>query len=148
MKANQYPHVTVATTVFQNDTFLMVKESSNGEVVFNQPAGHLELGETLLQAAVRETLEETAWQVKLTGYLGVSQFVAPANGVTYIRHSFVAEPLEHYTDRKLDDDIIEACWLSLPEIKQAALRSPLVLNDIQRFMAGKVYDLDLFTMAD
>lgn len=140
-----YPHVTVATVVHQNNKFLMVKEYSNEQIVINQPAGHLELDETLLDAAIRETKEESAWDVQLTGYLGVSQFTAPANGVMYIRHSFAAKPLHFDESATLDSDIIEAVWMSLEEIEQHPLRSPMVINDIRSFLAGKTQSLDLFT---
>lgn len=144
-----YPHVTVATIVERDNRFLMVRERSNGKLVMNQPAGHLELNETLIEAAVRETLEETCWHVSITGFLGVGQFIAP-NGITYIRNSFVANA-EHFDEQAtLDKDIVEAVWLTEEEIHQERdkLRSPMVLNDIQRYKEGKIYTLELVTHLD
>ena len=71
---SDYPHITVATVVEKDGKFLMVEERSDGALVYNQPAGHLELGESLLEAAVRETLEETRWQVEVNGFIGVYHF--------------------------------------------------------------------------
>lgn len=134
---NWYPHVTVAVVVEKSNKFLMVKERSESSIVINQPAGHLEEGEALIEAAIRECLEETAWHVLPEAYLGVSHYLAP-NQVSYIRHSFTAKPIEHDSDRNLDSDILEALWLSKDEIQSDAftLRSPLVLNDIKRFENG------------
>src|SRR5690554_7146314 len=94
------PHVTVATIVERQGRFLMVEEISGNSVVFNQPAGHLEADESLMQAALRETLEETAWTVELTGVTGIYLFRG-ANGETYQRTCFSADALEHQPeDRK------------------------------------------------
>ena len=132
-----FPHVTVATVVSQNNTFLMVHEKPDGYFTINQPAGHLERDENLIQAAVRETKEETGWDVEVTHMLGVSLYEAP-NGITYVRHSFAAQPVSFDTSVDLDDGIIEAQWMSHEEIirQKAVLRSPLVLLDIERFLGG------------
>lgn len=137
------PHVTVATLVENQGRFLMVYEHSDGQRLYNQPAGHLDPHESLLQAAVRETLEETGWRVELTHLLGISQYVSPANGFTYIRTSFIAKPLEAVANAVLDADIIEPLWLTYDEIlaRHAQLRSPLVLNDIERFRSGQRFPL-------
>lgn len=142
---DDYPHITVATVVEKEGKYLMVKERSDGAIVYNQPAGHLELGETLLQAAVRETAEETAWQVKLSAFLGVYHFVSPNNGITYIRHCFVAQAIKELEDRSLDPDIEEALWLELDEIKQlkSQLRSPLVLTTIEDYLVKPLYPLSV-----
>ena len=107
-----YPHTTVATIVEQNGLFLMVEEKDQGQTVFNQPAGHLDEGESLQAAAIRETIEETAWEVELESFLGTYQYLAPNNGCTYIRHCFIALPLRHHAGRMLDQDITAAHWLS------------------------------------
>lgn len=86
------PHITVATVVERDGKFLFVEEFKAGQHVFNQPAGHLEANETLAQAALRETLEETAWDVELTGVVGIYLYTAPSNGVTYQRICFAARP--------------------------------------------------------
>ena len=88
---HQLPHITVATIVERAGKFLMVKENSGGRLVYNQPAGHVEVKESLLDAAIRETLEETAWRVNLEKLLGIYQYTSPENGITYIRHCFICE---------------------------------------------------------
>lgn len=139
------PHVTVATVVEQNGKFLLVHEQSDGQRVYNQPAGHWDEHESLFEAAQRETLEETGWVVELSHVLGISQYISPVNGFTYLRISFIAKPLHRIPDAKLDSDIIEALWLSYDEIlsRQIQLRSPLVLNDIHRYQRGEHFPLSL-----
>lgn len=130
---NWYAHVTVATIVKKDDTFLLVHEQTDNGEKYNQPAGHLEPNETLYEAAIRETKEETGWDVELTGLVRVNQYTAPSNGVTYLRVTFLAHPTSFNENAKLDEGIIEAKWLQLEEIKQLGnqLRSPLVLSDIE-----------------
>lgn len=137
-------HVTVAAVVPHQDRFLFVYENTDRGPAFNQPAGHLEAGETLIQAVMRETMEETGWRVRPTGILALNQYQA-ANGHTYLRTSFIAEPLEQLSPHPLDSDIIEALWLTYPEIvaRRDALRSPMVLTDIERWQAGILYPLEL-----
>lgn len=142
---NWYPHVTVATVVYQDGRYLLVHEHNDSGLAYNQPAGHLEEHESLEQAALRETFEETGWQVRLIGLLGVHTYRAPSNGVTYVRISFVAEPIAAVEGATLDEGIIEAVWLEYEEIvaRQTQLRSPLVLTDINRFRAGNIAPLEL-----
>ncbi|WP_086931549.1 NUDIX hydrolase [Agarilytica rhodophyticola] len=159
------PHITVATIVVRErvakesipgeniarenaareNEFLFVIEAPTGNKVYNQPAGHMEVKETLFDAAKRETLEETAWHVELKSFLGVSHYHAPSNGITYIRHSFVADALYHDTTVTLDTDILDTVWLTYEEIveRRDQLRSPLVLQDIENFRLGKTYDLNI-----
>ena len=92
------PNITVATIVEKNTTedertFLFVEEHKAGKNVFNQPAGHVEIGENILEAAIRETLEETQWQVELTHLVGTYIYTAPSNGITYLRFCFSAKPV-------------------------------------------------------
>ena len=145
--AQWLPHKTVATIVVRDDKFLMVEELIDGQLVLNQPAGHLEANETILEAAVRETLEETAWQVELTAFLGLYQSNANAKGVCYIRSCFIAKPVQYFPERALDTDIVQALWLSREEIqaKTLQLRSPVVMQVIDDYLAGKHYPLDVFT---
>lgn len=141
-----FAHVTVATVTVVEDRYLMVYEHTDAGPAYNQPAGHLEENESLQDAAIRETFEETGWQVSLTGVLGVHVYKAPANGVTYVRVTFVAEPSAPPTpDATLDTGIIEALWLSYDDIleRQSQLRSPLVLADIKRYRNGQISPLDL-----
>lgn len=139
------PHITVACVIERDSRFLMVREESDGLIVYNQPAGHLEPGESLISAAVRETLEETGWRVKITQFLGIYQYTSPLNGISYLRHCFVASPVAKVQDAKLDEDILEACWLSLSEIKskESELRSPLVLEVLNDFINAKIFPLSL-----
>jgi len=139
------PHVTVATVVEQDGRFLLVHEHSNGKTVYNQPAGHLEPGESLIQAAVRETLEETRWQVEPTSLLGIGLYRAPANGVTYLRHTFAARPLQERPDSPLDPDIIEPRWLTRDELLAVKdqWRSPMVMQAVDDYLNGTRYPLEL-----
>ena len=136
------PHVTVATIIERNGQFLLVHEFDEfrQQLVYNQPAGHWDEGETLLAGALRETREETAWRVEITHWLGLYSYLAPSNGYTYLRVAFVGEPIE-WLDTPLDQGIREAVWLDYETIlaKEAAgeLRSPLVLKVIEDYRAGR-----------
>lgn len=139
-----YPHLTVATIIESNGKFLMVKEISDGKIVFNQPAGHLDEDETLIQAAIRETLEETAWHVCINELVGFYLYTSPHNKTTYFRVLFAATALSHDKDRTLDDGILEAPWLTLKQVKEHSemLRSPMVLQCIEDYQSGKRLPLD------
>ena len=147
---HQLPHITVATIVERAGKFLMVKENSGGRLVYNQPAGHVEAKESLLDAAVRETLEETAWRVNLEKLLGIYQYTSPENDITYIRHCFIAKAIEPRTERDLDEDIAEAVWVSLEELEQreSEMRSPLVLEVIRDYLKGVSYPLSAVVVPD
>ncbi|CAA0125175.1 Phosphatase NudJ [BD1-7 clade bacterium] len=138
------PHITVASIICKDDKFLLVEEEKNGKLVFNQPAGHLEPGETLEQAAIRETQEESGWTVKLTHVLGVYRYTAP-NGTIYYRHAYIADTVSHDPNATLDDGIQQAVWLTYDELKAQPdkLRSPLVLKNIDDYLAGNRYPLTL-----
>ncbi len=140
-----YAHCTVGTVVVRNKQYLMVEEIADGERVINQPAGHVEQGETLAEAALRETREETGWQVQLTGVLGLALYTSPTNGITYHRTTFLAEPQGHDADRPLDTGIVRASWFSREELaaNSARMRSPLVLDAIDQYLAGNIYPLDI-----
>lgn len=141
------PHVTVATVVERNGQYLLVHEfdSFRKQMVYNQPAGHWDEGETLAAGAIRETREETAWQVELTHWLGLYSYLAPSNGYMYLRVAFVAEA-KHFLDTPLDEGIREAVWLDYETIlaKNIAgeLRSPLVLKVIDDYRAGRRLPLE------
>lgn len=137
------PHVTVATVVEDKGKFLMVEEYNPlGELVLNQPAGHLEQHESLIEAAIRETLEETAWHISIRGLLGTGLYTSPFNGVTYYRTSFIGDPIRE-SGQSLDQDIVRALWLSYEEIRQREhqLRSELVIRDLDRYLQGLCYPL-------
>lgn len=138
------PHATVATIVEQNGKYLLVEEVVDGATVLNQPAGHIEEHESIQAAAIRETLEETGWHVKLTDLVGIYNYQAP-NGVTYYRFSFAAKAIQQVPDAPLDEGIIGPVWLSLDELqaRRDQWRSPLVQRCIEDFAAGKRYPLDL-----
>jgi len=138
-----HPHVTVATVVEDNGRFLLVEEYAGDQLVFNQPAGHLEPNETLVEAALRETLEETGWTVEIQGLVGIGLYTAPSNDVTYYRTCFFAKPVAHDAQRKLDAGIERAVWLTYAEIKMLAprMRSPLVTKVIEQYLNGHRYPL-------
>jgi len=139
------PHVTVATVIERDGRFLFVEEHSQGQLVLNQPAGHLDAGETLVEAACRETFEETGWHVDITGLLSLHLYRSPANGVTYHRTTFIGEAREHDPSAPLDQGIVRAVWLSAEQVRQHAVppRSPLVLTAVERYLRGERYPLGL-----
>ncbi|TFH73241.1 NUDIX hydrolase [Gammaproteobacteria bacterium LSUCC0112] len=152
-----YPHKTVAVVVEQIVTtdnghasasprrFLMVEEIVQGQHVFNQPAGHLDAGETLFEAAVREALEETAWHVELTAFLGLYQYISPENHESYIRSCFIARAVSFDAHRALDTDIVATHWMTLEDItaRAAQLRSPVVLKVLHDYCNGQLFPLDV-----
>jgi ADP-ribose pyrophosphatase YjhB (NUDIX family) len=141
------PRVTVASVLERDGKFLLVEETVGQGHVLNQPAGHLELNETLVDAVVRETLEETAWLMRPTHLTGIYRWSNTQANITYVRFCFTGELLQHQTDRPLDKGIVAAHWLSVAQLKsgELALRSPLVLRCIEDYLAGQRYDLNLIT---
>lgn len=139
------PHVTVATVVENQGRFLLVEETADGRAVFNQPAGHLEADESLMQAAIRETLEETGWDVELTAVTGIYLYTAPSNGVTYQRVCFAAKALQQRDNYQLDDGIIGPQWLTRDELaaQPERWRSELVLRCIDDYLSGERFPLAL-----
>jgi len=141
------PRATVATVVFDGSRYLLVEErdKASGARVFNQPAGHLERGEGLAEAALREVREETAWQVELTGIIGVSLYTPPAGSPDFLRTTFLARPLARLPGATIDDDIDAVHWLRYEEIlaRSARMRSPLVLAAVERHRAGAIHSLEL-----
>ena len=139
------PHVTVATIIEKDSRYLMVYEEADGKKVFNQPAGHLDPNETLAEAAIRETLEETGWSIRLTGVVGVNLYTAPSNGITYFRTTFIGEAVDFDAGRPLDHGIIEAVWLTYEELleRKGELRSPMTLQIIEDYRAGRRFPLSV-----
>lgn len=137
------PHVTVAAVVQRDDCFLLVEEAVDNGVVLNQPAGHLEENETLVQAVVRETLEETAWHFRPEALLGVYRWLSPRNQVTYLRFAFTGSLLRHEPQRPLDHGILRTVWMTPEAIRQSAAshRSPQVLRCVDDYLAGVRYPL-------
>jgi ADP-ribose pyrophosphatase YjhB (NUDIX family) len=139
------PHVTVATVVERNGKYLLVEELSNGKLVFNQPAGHLDANESLSEAAVRETVEETGWKVQIDGIVGIALYKSPHNQVTYHRTTFFGSAISHDPERQLDDGISRAIWMSYDEMQLAAakMRSHLVLKAVEQYRNGHRYPVDV-----
>ena len=143
------PDVTVATIVVEGGRLLVVEESVGGRLVLNQPAGHLEPDESLVDAALRETREETGWDVRLTWFVGAYQWKAPASetngGRHYLRFAFAAEPLAQDPARPLDQGIVRALWMTPAELSQARdrHRSPLVWRVVADHLAGRRHPLSM-----
>lgn len=139
------PHVTVATVVPMDGRYLLVEEIVHGRSVINQPAGHLEPDESLQAAAVRETREETGWDVELECLIGVQQWTSSASGSQFVRFTFAARPVHHDPARPLDSGILRALWLDRDAIVAASdrLRSPLILHSIDDWLGGRRLPLDI-----
>jgi 8-oxo-dGTP pyrophosphatase MutT (NUDIX family) len=137
--------ITVAAVVEHDGRFLLVEEQADGGLKLNQPAGHLEPGESLLQAVVRETLEETAYRFTPHALLGVYRWHNPQRAVTYVRFAFLGNVEGPEPERTLDCGIVRALWLT-PEALGAERerhRSPLVARCVEDCRAGRCYALDL-----
>ncbi|HOY85991.1 MAG TPA: NUDIX hydrolase [Methylotenera sp.] len=141
------PHATVAAMIEKNGKFLLVEETTDRGNRFNQPAGHLEDNETLLEAVVRETLEETAYDFTPEALLGVYHWKHAHNDTTYLRFAFIGKVGTHYHAQPLDDGIIRAVWMTVDEIRNQAhlMRSPQVLTCIEDYLAGKQFPLSVLT---
>lgn len=139
------PNVTVAAVVERNGSFLLVEEQTTEGLLYNQPAGHLEAGESLLDAVIRETLEESAWRFTPTELVGIYQYHQAASGITYLRFAFTGELADHDAGRKLDTGIVRALWMPLAEIRasRAQHRSPLLMQCVDDYLAGRRHPLDL-----
>ena len=139
-------HLTVAAVVEKDQRFLMVEEMVKGQKVLNQPAGHVETGESFTEAVIRETLEETAWHVEPVSVTGIYRWQIPGSDETFFRHCFSAKPCDFDATRQLDDGIVSAIWLSYDELleRKNELRSPLVLASIEDFQSGQRFPLHLY----
>lgn len=138
------PHATVATVIEKNGLFLMVEEVSSGKTVINQPAGHIEKGETVIEAARRETAEETGWTAEPIHLIGLYTYTAPSNGVTYHRYCFAASADHEIKDAILDEGIIGPRWMTIEELRTSPnLRSPMVLTCVEDYLAGRCFPLDI-----
>lgn len=140
------PHITVATVVEDNGRFLLVheKEHEQEQLCLNQPAGHVQAGETLPQAAFRETLEKTGWQVEITHYLGLYIYQATLGGAVYYRHCFSATPISHDRCLRLSARIEAVLWLAPDELhaRRQEHSSPMVTRGLDDYLAGRRLPLD------
>jgi len=132
------PAVTVAAVVQTAGRFLIVEERINRRLQLNQPAGHVERGETLLEAVVREAREETAWCFEPVAALGIYLWRTPLSGPPILRFAFSGTVRDHDPTRPLDRGIVRTHWLTRAELEEqrARLRSPLVLRCVEDFLAG------------
>ncbi len=139
------PNVTVAAVIHRDGKFLLVEEETEAGLAFNQPAGHLEEGESLVEAVAREALEETAYHFRPTHLVGVYQWRHPSKELTYLRFAFAGDLYGWEPERPLDEGIVAARWLTPDEIRacQARHRSPLILRCCEDYLAGQRFPLDL-----
>lgn len=140
------PHVVVAAIIERDGRFLLVEEDTTEGVRFNQPAGHLEDGESLLDAVRREAFEETAHHFEPEALLGVYRWRHP-DGRTYLRFAFTGSVTGFDPEARLDEGILRAMWMTLEEIRACTERhrSPLLVRCIEDFLAGKRCPLSLLT---
>ena len=139
------PNVTVAAIIKRNQKFLLVEENTDNHIVFNQPAGHLEKDETLIEAVKREVLEETAWEFIPQSIVGIYMYPNQHSNITYLRLCFSGVCEKYHPEQALDDGVIRTVWFSQEEIKQNMdrMRSPMVPLCIDDYLSGKSYPLEL-----
>jgi 8-oxo-dGTP pyrophosphatase MutT (NUDIX family) len=140
------PSVTVAGVIELDGRFLFVEEEADGQVVINQPAGHLDPNESLLHAVAREVLEETRYRFAPTALVGVYLWPHETKDITYLRFAFTGEIIGEDKERQLDTGILRALWLTPEELQREAdrHRSKLVSRCVADYREGKRYPLDLF----
>ncbi|MBZ0226211.1 MAG: NUDIX hydrolase [Comamonas sp.] len=143
------PHVTVAAVAEQDGRFLLVEEQTSDGLKLNNPAGHLEPGETPVQGCAREVLEEAAWDFEPLSLVGVylNRFTKTRTGedITYLRFAFCGRLLAHHGWRPLDTGIVRTVWMTPEEIRSCRERhrSPLLLRSLEDYLAGQRFDLSL-----
>lgn len=139
------PELTVAAVIERDGRFMFVEERIRGQLLINQPAGHVEPGETLLDAVCRETIEETAWTFQPESMLGVYRWSRGAGQRTFLRVAFSGTCDHHDPHRALDTGIERVIWLSRNELcaRTPQLRSPMVLRAVDDYLAGIRYPRDL-----
>jgi ADP-ribose pyrophosphatase YjhB (NUDIX family) len=139
------PNVTVAAVMEKAGRFLLIEERASGALVLNQPAGHWEQHETLVEACVREVMEESAHRFTPTALLGVYSAHAMPEDLTYLRFAFVGQVGAVEAGRKLDRGIVRTLWMTADEVRASRPRhrSPLVLRCVEDYLSGRRYGLDL-----
>ncbi len=139
------PNVTVAALIERDGRYLLVEEETDDGIRLNQPAGHLDENESLIDACVRETLEESAWQFIPTALVGMYQWMRPQGDITYLRFAFAGTLGEFDEKRKLDTGILRTVWMTPEEIRstQDRHRSPLIWQCVQDHLSGRRFPLDL-----
>ena len=139
--------VTVAAIVEREQRFLVVEERVAGHVVLNQPAGHLEAGESLLAAVARETLEETGYRFEPGAVVGIYLWHSEEASTTFLRVAFCGSAQAPSTVPRLDDGIVDVHWLTRDELVSRAheLRSPMVMQCLNDYLAGTHYPLECLT---
>lgn len=136
------PHVTVAAIAVLDGKYLLVQETIDGKTVINQPAGHVEKGEALEQAVIRETAEETGWGFEPIHISGIYQYVA-ANGETYFRFTFFGELTHHNARASIDPVIEKIVWMDRAGMSESRLlRSQSVLRCVEDHECGQRYPLN------
>ena len=144
------PHATVAAIIERDNKFLMVEELIHGEHIYNQPAGHLDPDESLIDAVIRETQEETAWQFVPEAVTGIYLWRNPDSDNdedTFLRVAVCGSCINHDPEQALDDGVLKAVWMKRDELLDTniKLRTPMIINCIDDYLAGKRYPLDLLT---
>jgi 8-oxo-dGTP pyrophosphatase MutT (NUDIX family) len=141
------PSVTVAAVLERDGRFLMIEEDSYGSRVLNQPAGHWEPGETLIEACARETMEESAYEFAPTSLIAIYRwrFQRGTEDNTFLRFTFAGEIGAHHAGRALDREILGTVWMTPDELRaeRSRHRSPLVMRSVDDYLAGKRHDLAL-----
>ena len=139
------PNVTGAAVVERDGAFLLVEEQTDDGIRYNQPAGHLEAGESLIDAVVRETLEESACDFTPEALLGIYQYRQSGSGVTYLRFAFTGTLSAPHPGRALDTGILRALWMPVSEIRACAdrHRSPLLMQCVDDYLRGQRHPLQI-----
>ena len=143
------PSVTVAAVIERDGKFLFVEEVSDGRRVLNQPAGHLDPGESLVAACAREVMEESAHEFSPQALVGIYRWKYAPQDITFLRFCFSGSPGKFFAQRKLDKEIVALHWLTLDELKdrRSEHRSPLVQTCVEDYLAGRRYPLEVLSSA-
>ncbi|MDR2689319.1 MAG: NUDIX hydrolase [Azoarcus sp.] len=139
------PNVTVAAVIERKGRFLVVEEETDEGLRFNQPAGHLEAGESLVEAVAREAVEETAHPFTPEYLVGIYLWPRPQGDITYLRFAFGGLAGEEIAGRTLDTGIVRAVWMTFDELRatRERHRSPLIMQCVEDWLAGRRHGLDI-----